>query len=353
MPVNVMLWRTKKPEPSKVSEQPGTKKVVSDCSASLRSLVVLPTDPISKSFETRIARFELEVDSLSDDVEYVGRASERLREAAEEFGTKQRDAIDKTLYALNNGVRGLAAALENCISAGESLENASNQSATRLATLHKAPNYEALCKGLQDEIKYLNSAIKEHHTKVSGLHEKHSEQLAELHSRVDQAQSVAKMDYLTSLGNRRSHDEALAAAILGVSQGDSYSFALIDLDGFKALNDTLGHTMGDRALVLFGQRLTSVFGKAASISRLGGDEFTVLTKGTQQHLLSRLVSLGEELERNPIEEADIVLPLGCSFGTIQVEKGMSAERVVALADHAMYAHKAERKASRRAMPRAA
>jgi diguanylate cyclase len=83
-------------------------------------------------------------------------------------------------------------------------------------------------------------------------------------------------DPLTGLLNRRSFEREVVAALLdGQSTGSFLAFAMIDLDRFKALNDTLGHSVGDAALVAVGQALTSTLPDSAIVGRVGGEEFLV------------------------------------------------------------------------------
>lgn len=83
-------------------------------------------------------------------------------------------------------------------------------------------------------------------------------------------------DPLTGLLNRRSFEREVVAALLdGQSSGSYLAFAMIDLDRFKALNDTLGHSVGDEALVAVGQALTTTLPDSAIVGRVGGEEFLV------------------------------------------------------------------------------
>ncbi|MBB4017060.1 MULTISPECIES: GGDEF domain-containing protein [Chelatococcus] len=95
--------------------------------------------------------------------------------------------------------------------------------------------------------------------------------------RARQAEHLAMLDPLTGLPNRR----VLSRAFEEVRQrpergGATLAFMLIDLNGFKAINDRHGHPVGDRLLVVVAQRLGGALPREATLSRLGGDEFAVL-----------------------------------------------------------------------------
>ncbi len=92
---------------------------------------------------------------------------------------------------------------------------------------------------------------------------------------------LATTDELTGLSNRRGF-ETLAVHALAVCRRTerAASLLLLDLDGFKEINDTFGHAEGDRALVDFGRTLLGTFRDSDVVARLGGDEFCVLLTGT-------------------------------------------------------------------------
>ena len=95
-------------------------------------------------------------------------------------------------------------------------------------------------------------------------------------------QKLATTDSLTGLLNRHQfHVELDAAIVASKSSQQRLTLLVIDMDGFKEINDTLGHPVGDKALVEIGNRLNSYFSGFGIVSRLGGDEFCVIlqTKG--------------------------------------------------------------------------
>ncbi|MEF2280289.1 GGDEF domain-containing protein [Deinococcus sp. YIM 134068] len=91
--------------------------------------------------------------------------------------------------------------------------------------------------------------------------------------RADLLRDLAYTDKLTGVGNRRALDEALAAP------GDATHLLLLDLDHFKAVNDTRGHDAGDRVLEATAAMLGQVLGRHGRVYRLGGEEFVALLRG--------------------------------------------------------------------------
>jgi len=93
----------------------------------------------------------------------------------------------------------------------------------------------------------------------------------------ERIQSLAFYDQLTGLANRHSLNEQLAQAVrLAARNGHSFALMLLDLDNFKAVNDSLGHHVGDQLLVAVAKRLVAAVRHSDLVTRLGGDEFVIL-----------------------------------------------------------------------------
>jgi diguanylate cyclase (GGDEF)-like protein/PAS domain S-box-containing protein len=149
---------------------------------------------------------------------------------------------------------------------------------------------------------------------------------AELRHRADH-------DSLTGLLNREAFDRLLHDTL--VSERDAV-VAFIDLDGFKQINDALGHEAGDHVLVQVGRRLTECVRPGDAVGRYGGDEFVVLC--------ADLPTAGEDSLRKRITHAlaaPVVWeggewPLHASIGSVRAEKGEDVVSIIRRADHAMY-----------------
>lgn len=99
----------------------------------------------------------------------------------------------------------------------------------------------------------------------------------ELHRLSVSLRQAASQDALTGLSNRRRFDEVLQGAVSKVQPGQGFALLCLDLDGFKTVNDTLGHAAGDEVLREVSRRLAgSVRSSEDIVARLGGDEFAVL-----------------------------------------------------------------------------
>jgi diguanylate cyclase (GGDEF)-like protein len=163
-----------------------------------------------------------------------------------------------------------------------------------------------------------------------------------LHEAHREMQKMAMQDPLTGLANR----SALLTALKSAQDDDGRTpsqpvILLLDLDAFKSINDTLGHTAGDQVLIAVAQRIRTAVRATDVVARLGGDEFAIVMPATGadeaavvgQRILAAL--------KEPIELPDRTIRCGASVGLSVGEAGRPPEDLLMEADVAMYASKAE------------
>jgi diguanylate cyclase (GGDEF)-like protein len=156
--------------------------------------------------------------------------------------------------------------------------------------------------------------------------------------RLRESHQQAVTDDLTGLGNRRHLVDRLHSAIETSAEGDGeLALLLIDLDGFKELNDTLGHPAGDEVLRQIGPRLSSILRAEDTLARLGGDEFAVvLTPGDEATASAAGLRLRAALERS-FEVGGIRIHIDASVGiALFPAHSRNAEGLLQRADVAMY-----------------
>lgn len=149
---------------------------------------------------------------------------------------------------------------------------------------------------------------------------------------------AANFDALTGLPNRRHMTELFEQELVEAHQrGGTVSVCFIDLDGFKAINDTHGHAVGDSVLRSVASRLTSIVREHDVVGRLGGDEFVAILRDVKdERVYARIL----ESLRKPISYRHFVLQFSGSMGvTVYPEDDAGADLLIRHADQAMYAAK--------------
>jgi diguanylate cyclase (GGDEF)-like protein/PAS domain S-box-containing protein len=158
-------------------------------------------------------------------------------------------------------------------------------------------------------------------------------------------------DPLTGLPNRLLFQDRLWHALERGRRENTPTCVLItDLDGFKAINDELGHPIGDLVLVTFAERLRSVLRASDTAARLGGDEFSIVCENTEPADADVLAERLRASVTEPLLLGGRTVTIGLSIGIGSVvggdHPGDVYEQVVREADDAMYTDKARRRAPR-------
>jgi diguanylate cyclase (GGDEF)-like protein len=149
----------------------------------------------------------------------------------------------------------------------------------------------------------------------------------------------ATHDALTGLANRALFYDTVSAT--GTTAGEVRpTVLLIDLDGFKQVNDTLGHAAGDALLVEVGRRLLAAVRQADLVARLGGDEFAVLLPDAAGTEAAEVAERILTTLRAPVETQGSNAYVGASIGIAAHFDGDDAQRLIQRADFAMYEAKA-------------
>ena len=162
------------------------------------------------------------------------------------------------------------------------------------------------------------------------LNENVRERMRQTHVDIER---VAATDSLTGLANRRK----AIADLEGLFSDSRSPFVLmiLDLDGFKAYNDSFGHPAGDALLMLLGQRLAAAVGAGGTVYRLGGDEFCVIAPGSEPER-----SVLEAIGPAALCEHGDAFSITASYGSVLIPAEAGApSQAMHLADQRMYARK--------------
>ena len=160
-----------------------------------------------------------------------------------------------------------------------------------------------------------------------------------VHELVERERVRASTDDLTGVLARQAMLEEVAAEFLG--DGDRPSLLFMDMDGFKAVNDTYGHQAGDEVLRLVARRVERTLGENDDLGRLGGDEFLVLVRSDPNGIRARKLATGIESScSTPIALGSIRVTPRLSIGVASADGAdPSADRLLLDVDQALYAAK--------------
>jgi diguanylate cyclase (GGDEF)-like protein len=174
--------------------------------------------------------------------------------------------------------------------------------------------------------------------RMQGKAEKLTASLKEANSELQQ---IAFRDALTGLPNRLLFDDRVNSAVERCRRdGTSLAMLFIDLDGFKPVNDSFGHRVGDTVLREIGRRLSLQLRATDTVARVGGDEFVLLREGAADstaiaQMAQRLIDVVSE----PMNEGGHEVRLSCSVGIALFPSDGPHEELMAHADAAMYSAK--------------
>ncbi len=171
--------------------------------------------------------------------------------------------------------------------------------------------------------------------------------IAEKHRAAEDAReaatAIAYSDYLTSLPNRRWIQSLLSSRVeAGGAGGPPFALGLLDLDGFKPINDIHGHPVGDEILKQVADRLAAAMRGRGHAARMGGDEFAILCEGVAAE--REALALGRDLKSvfaAPFVVDQLTVHLHCTAGfALFPASGDRADQLIRLADVALYRAKA-------------
>jgi diguanylate cyclase (GGDEF)-like protein len=178
---------------------------------------------------------------------------------------------------------------------------------------------------------------------LMGLYQKLKEEMADREKSDARSLYLAYHDSLTGLGNRLLFKDQLERALTDVcATTNPVAVLFVDLDGFKGVNDTLGHSIGDQLLKSIAIRIRDILPENSCLARFGGDEFAIFQTSAEQP--SAAVHLAEEIIKvvgrpSFAEGCDVTISASVGIAVANAD-GMSAENLLKSADIAMYGAKA-------------
>src|SRR5438270_5349920 len=156
--------------------------------------------------------------------------------------------------------------------------------------------------------------------------------------RTEQLHHLAHHDPLTQLPNRRKLAAHLASALARAGTRQRLALLFVDVDNFKSINDTLGHSFGDRVLQNIAERLHAATGATGLLARLGGDEFTVLLEDVQSsdEVESRAAQIVATLQEPLIVDGRVLTTSASVGASLYPDHAADAEGLLRAADVALF-----------------
>jgi diguanylate cyclase (GGDEF)-like protein len=163
-------------------------------------------------------------------------------------------------------------------------------------------------------------------------------------SRQEQLEGAAFIDPLTKVYNRRYFMKAATRALNAcIKENRDFALIMLDLDHFKAINDTHGHSAGDEVLKITVARLTHVLAKNTLMARIGGEEFVVMiTDAGRDSMINVAGRIQKSLTAAPFEIGDLLIAVTASFGIAAKQPdAANLSDIIANSDKALYMAKAD------------
>jgi len=209
----------------------------------------------------------------------------------------------------------------------------------RFAAMNGGKFAPAVVDAGSDEIGRMSRAFEAMAAQVSGNTARLEAAVAE---RTAELKALAYLDQLTGIANRRGFIEAFERIREDAGRHARLGLMLIDIDAFKAVNDTLGHQAGDALVSELARRLTSMARAADACGRWGGDEFILLVSDIEPGELRPLAeAVRLALSSQPVTLGESSVSITVSIGASEIAEDDTLAAAVDLADAALYRAKAE------------
>jgi len=240
---------------------------------------------------------------------------------------------------LNNMLQKQVGEMATDISAATSLANIKNDINDKLKRIAITLQKKSTLEKEQNDL--LQSKMQEMSNKMQTL----EEQSKTFEKRIQEQQTKSMTDALTKLSNRASFDDYYAKSLMKFhSNNFDLAIIVLDLDDFKRINDTYGHTAGDKTLQVIANTLKKHIGDNAYVARYGGEEFVlIMSKANKEQVLQRLETIRKHIARLPFKFKNDKVSITVSIGASHVNKEDNTHTAFERADEALYQAKAQGK----------
>ncbi len=211
----------------------------------------------------------------------------------------------------------------------------------QITSIHDVTNLSAILENLVGDIRKMSADAQRSHTAFQETQKKVDEaekQINELTTKLDYISEVAHQDFLTGALNRRGMDAALVREFERADKhGTPLTLAMIDIDHFKKINDRLGHSTGDVALVHLAKVVKSIIRSTDVLARYGGEEFIIILPGTKEDdAIEVIKGVQRDLTKNFFLQNNERVLITFSAGVAERFSNETVDEVLPRADAALY-----------------
>ena len=233
--------------------------------------------PLSEPLQKSLLSLRNQI-SAEAEPEVVAEAGQRIEKELSRWGGRAAEYYRKKAGDVKEIMMVLASTAEKAGERDQKYSAQFNKITARLQGIAGLEDFTAMRQSLIHSANELKSSVEQmKRESESSLHNLRAE-LAGYETRLQEADSLATRDQLTGLTNRRGLEAKMETR---VAQQRPFTLLVLDLNGFKAVNDTLGHIAGDQLLKQFGSELKSALRTSDLVARWGGDEFVVVIEDDQ------------------------------------------------------------------------
>jgi diguanylate cyclase len=255
-------------------------------------------------------------------------------------GGAPHDAIAAAGRSLRDELSNVLALLRSHVGSNEAFGRSLAGAQGRLAAVDESKQVRVIVSLLVDE----NERMRLETEKLKKDLEESQDRIEDLQTTLTKAQELVLEDPLTAVGNRRHFEEILGKEIAGAkSSRTRTSLILCDLDEFKKINDTYGHTVGDDVLKVFASLLKANVRDNDTVARIGGEEFAlILPKTLHAHAVQLAERIRKQLETRNLTERRTGKAIGkftASFGVSQLRDDEDHNSLLERTDAKLYAAK--------------
>lgn len=250
------------------------------------------------------------------------------------------DDFSKSIEALHNSAGSITRGLESIV---ETIDAVAEDNAAFIEDPSSAPEGEdgdairELLSGIRKQIADIVDHGHQFETKLND----YSLEITDMSRQLEQTRQAAMLDPTTGIGNRRRFEESLKDILGNLAEyNNKVSVLLADVDNFKGINDTLGHTVGDQILRLVANNFVSNLKGGDVVARWGGDEFAAILPNTSlDHAMVAAENVRNTLASRSLKNKETGETMGkvtISIGVATYRQGDNAHKLIFRSDQALY-----------------